>query len=103
MRSPIGTAAIPAEASRIPPEASRGRRGRRDGAPDSAATSCEAYLPFFLERCADSYRKELDAFVGAVRGDEPCVPDFDDGVQALVFADAALESARTHKIVELTG
>ena len=61
----------------------------------------ETFLPFFLERYADSYREELNAFVAAILGDAPCVPGLDDGVQALVLADAALESAQTHRTVTL--
>lgn len=52
-------------------------------------------LPFFLERYADAYRDELDAFVVAVQTGAAPKPDGEDGLRALVLADAATESART--------
>jgi myo-inositol 2-dehydrogenase/D-chiro-inositol 1-dehydrogenase len=61
----------------------------------------EPYLPFFLERYADSYKVELDSFVNSIQTGAPCKPDFQDGVEALVLANAALESAQTGKTVTL--
>jgi myo-inositol 2-dehydrogenase / D-chiro-inositol 1-dehydrogenase len=58
-------------------------------------------LPFFLERYAEAYRAELDAFVRAVRGDAPPRPDGEDGLRALLLADAALESLQTGRAVRL--
>jgi len=52
-------------------------------------------LPFFLERYAAAYRAELDAFVAAVEGRKAAKPDGDDGLKALLLADAATESAAT--------
>jgi myo-inositol 2-dehydrogenase/D-chiro-inositol 1-dehydrogenase len=52
-------------------------------------------LPFFLERYAAAYRAELDAFVAAVEGRKAAEPDGDDGLKALLLADAATESAAT--------
>jgi myo-inositol 2-dehydrogenase / D-chiro-inositol 1-dehydrogenase len=57
------------------------------------------YLPFFLERYAQAYRAELDAFAHAILTGQPCSPGFDDGVAALVLANAAAESATTGKTV----
>lgn len=58
-------------------------------------------LPFFLERYAAAYRAELDAFIAAVtRGVAP-LPDGDDGLRALLLADAATESARTSATIRL--
>jgi myo-inositol 2-dehydrogenase/D-chiro-inositol 1-dehydrogenase len=56
-------------------------------------------LAFFLERYADAYRNELDAFLAALesRGPMPTTPM--DGRQALRLADAAAESARTGRAV----
>jgi myo-inositol 2-dehydrogenase/D-chiro-inositol 1-dehydrogenase len=56
-------------------------------------------LPFFLERYAAAYRAELDAFVKAAQGDGPAQPDGEDGLRALLLADAALEAARTGRTV----
>jgi myo-inositol 2-dehydrogenase/D-chiro-inositol 1-dehydrogenase len=61
----------------------------------------EPYLPFFLERYADSYKVELDRFVNSIQTGAACKPDFQDGVEALVLANAALESAQTGKTVTL--
>ncbi|WP_427133665.1 inositol 2-dehydrogenase [Pseudarthrobacter sp. S9] len=57
------------------------------------------YEPFFLERYAAAYRRELDHFVGAVRSGSTCSPGIDDGVAALVLAEAAGESAATGRTV----
>jgi myo-inositol 2-dehydrogenase / D-chiro-inositol 1-dehydrogenase len=56
-------------------------------------------LPFFLERYAAAYRAELDAFVSAVTSGKAPVPGGEDGLKALLLADAATESARTHRPV----
>ena len=56
---------------------------------------------FFLERYADSFRIELDDFLGAViDGRQPSVTG-DDGRRALILADAAQKSAETGKAVRL--
>jgi myo-inositol 2-dehydrogenase/D-chiro-inositol 1-dehydrogenase len=51
-------------------------------------------LPFFLERYAAAYRAELDAFVKAARGEGPVRPDGEDGLRALLLANAAVEAAK---------
>ncbi len=61
----------------------------------------DTYQPFFLERYAEAYRNELDSFVKAIRSGTACSPGFDDGVQALVLADAAEESARSGRVVKI--
>jgi myo-inositol 2-dehydrogenase/D-chiro-inositol 1-dehydrogenase len=52
-------------------------------------------LPFFLERYAVAYCAELDAFIAAVTHGMAPAPSGDDGLRALVLADAATESAQT--------
>jgi myo-inositol 2-dehydrogenase/D-chiro-inositol 1-dehydrogenase len=52
-------------------------------------------LPFFLERYAASYRAELDAFITTASGDAPPRPNGEDGLRALLLADAALEASQT--------
>ncbi len=59
-------------------------------------------LPFFLERYAASYRAELDAFVAAVASGGAAKPDGEDGLKALLLADAATEAARSGETVRLT-
>ena len=61
----------------------------------------DAYQPFFLERYAEAYRNELDSFAKAIRSGTACSPGFDDGVQALLLADAAEESARSGRVVKI--
>jgi myo-inositol 2-dehydrogenase/D-chiro-inositol 1-dehydrogenase len=57
------------------------------------------YEPFFLERYADAYRRELDYFAAAVRSGTACSPGIDDGVAALVLAEAAVASASSGRTV----
>ncbi len=61
----------------------------------------EAYLNFFLDRYAQAYALELDAFVQAVEAGEPLSPSVRDGVEALRLAAAAAESAKTESVVSL--
>src|ERR1700744_5522537 len=68
------------------------------GAPGHAADKA---LDFFLERYDAAYRLELDAFVKAVKsGGEPS-PSGEDGLQALLLADAAYQSWKTGQTVRL--
>lgn len=55
----------------------------------------EPALPFFLERYAAAYRAELTAFIAGVTEGQKLAPTGEDGLRALVLADAATESART--------
>lgn len=61
----------------------------------------EVYLDFFLTRYADAYRNELTAFIDAINNGTPVSPTVDDGVVALVLAEAAERSARTGTTVEV--
>jgi myo-inositol 2-dehydrogenase/D-chiro-inositol 1-dehydrogenase len=61
----------------------------------------EPLLNFFLERYADAYRNELDAFVEAVQAGSPMPVTPFDGRQALRLADCALESALTGHAVSV--
>jgi myo-inositol 2-dehydrogenase / D-chiro-inositol 1-dehydrogenase len=67
----------------------------------AAGFQSDPVLPFFLERYAAAYRAELAAFVKAARGEGPARPDGEDGLRALVLADAALEAAKTGRTVRL--
>lgn len=58
-------------------------------------------LHFFLERYAQAYRVELNHFIEALQaGTKPAV-GAKDGLQALVLADAALESLQSGKAVRI--
>src|SRR6478752_3862483 len=66
-----------------------------------AGFTTDPVLPFFLERYAAAYRAELDAFVEAVTSGTAPNPDGDDGLKALLLADAATRSAQTGQVVRL--
>jgi myo-inositol 2-dehydrogenase/D-chiro-inositol 1-dehydrogenase len=58
-------------------------------------------LPFFLERYADAYRLELDAFLRRLHGEQADLVSGADGVRALEIADACERSLRTRSTVTL--
>jgi myo-inositol 2-dehydrogenase / D-chiro-inositol 1-dehydrogenase len=68
---------------------------------DSAGYRTDPALPFFLERYAEAYRAELDAFVAAALGEAPASPSGEDGLRAQILADAATEAARSGKPVRV--
>jgi myo-inositol 2-dehydrogenase/D-chiro-inositol 1-dehydrogenase len=68
---------------------------------NGAGFATDPALPFFLERYAEAYRLELDAFVTAVTEGRAVKPDGEDGVKALILADAATRSAQTGEVVKL--
>ena len=58
-------------------------------------------LNFFLERYDAAYRSELDAFIGAVKAGTEPKPSGEDGLQALLLADAAYQSWKPGQTVKL--
>ncbi|RFB78504.1 inositol 2-dehydrogenase [Methylovirgula sp. 4M-Z18] len=56
---------------------------------------------FFLERYANAYRLELEAFINAVEKGVAPAPSGEDGLRAQLIADAATESWRAKKRVEI--
>ena len=56
---------------------------------------------FFLERYAEAYRHELDNFIEAIAGNETLLANEQDGLKALLLAEAAVESVRTGQAVKL--
>ena len=58
-------------------------------------------LHSFIERYAQAYEAEMDAFVTALAEGAPVSPDFSDGVEALRLAVAAGESLRTGRAVDV--
>ncbi|MDE3174991.1 MAG: inositol 2-dehydrogenase [Pseudomonadota bacterium] len=58
-------------------------------------------LNFFLERYEGAYRSELDAFVSAVKAGVEPSPSGQDGLVALLLADAAYQSWKTGQTVRL--
>jgi myo-inositol 2-dehydrogenase/D-chiro-inositol 1-dehydrogenase len=69
---------------------------------DGEAVKRDKPLHFFLERYADSYRAELDAFIEAVAGKRPMPAAVNDARQALVLAEAALLSSREGRAVKVS-
>lgn len=61
----------------------------------SAGFQREPALPFFLERYREAYRLEMDDFVRALKGEKNSLADGDDGLRALILADAAERSRQT--------
>ena len=58
-------------------------------------------LNFFLERYEAAYRNELDTFIGAMEAGKKPHPDGDDGLKALMLADAAYRSWKTKQRIEV--
>jgi myo-inositol 2-dehydrogenase/D-chiro-inositol 1-dehydrogenase len=52
-------------------------------------------MAFFLERYAEAYRNELDAFVSGLQSGIENYPIGEDGRRALLIANAALKSLET--------
>jgi myo-inositol 2-dehydrogenase/D-chiro-inositol 1-dehydrogenase len=52
-------------------------------------------LPFFLERYAEAYRREIDAFVTSILEGAPIAPSGEDGLNAQLLADAATQAAQS--------
>lgn len=63
--------------------------------------TAERPLDFFLQRYVDAYRLELEHFVLALETGRVPEPGPGDGRQALVLAEAALESARSGRLVRV--
>jgi myo-inositol 2-dehydrogenase/D-chiro-inositol 1-dehydrogenase len=57
-------------------------------------------LPFFLDRYAAAYRAELSAFIDAISEGVAIQPNGEDGLRALLLADAAVEAAATGRAVQ---
>ena len=58
-------------------------------------------MNFFLERYMPAYQLEVKTFVDAALGGGPVAPTGDDGLQALIIAEAATRSHLEHRIVDL--
>jgi myo-inositol 2-dehydrogenase/D-chiro-inositol 1-dehydrogenase len=67
----------------------------------AAGYATDPALPFFLERYADAYRLELDAFVRRLHGEGSDLVSGTDGVRALEIADACERSMRSRATITL--
>jgi myo-inositol 2-dehydrogenase/D-chiro-inositol 1-dehydrogenase len=63
--------------------------------------STDPVLPFFLERYAEAYRAELDAFLTAIEKKRDPSPSGEDGLRAQMLADAATRASQSGKPVKL--
>jgi myo-inositol 2-dehydrogenase / D-chiro-inositol 1-dehydrogenase len=73
---------------------------------DATAVTSDKPLHFFLERYADAYRHELDAFVTALTHKTPMPVTAEDGRMALVLAEAAalsLQEGRSVQVARIVG
>ncbi|WP_198369016.1 inositol 2-dehydrogenase [Roseomonas rosulenta] len=68
---------------------------------DARAVATDKPLHFFLERYAAAYRIELAAFIDAVVNRAPMPVGAQDGRQALVLAEAALQSLHENRPVRV--
>ncbi len=68
---------------------------------DSKGYVSDPALPFFLERYAEAYRAELDAFVSGVLDNAAMAPDGNDGLRAQMLADAATQASKSGQTVRL--
>jgi myo-inositol 2-dehydrogenase/D-chiro-inositol 1-dehydrogenase len=70
---------------------------------DATRTNAEApLLNFFMQRYEQAYRDELNDFIEALTAGRPPAVGFEDGRQALLLADAAVESLQTGRSVRIT-
>jgi myo-inositol 2-dehydrogenase/D-chiro-inositol 1-dehydrogenase len=67
----------------------------------TATDAGQPLLNFFLERHADSYRVELNAFLDALHNKRPMPSTPQDGLRALHLANCAYESATTGRLVKV--
>ncbi|MCP4880164.1 MAG: inositol 2-dehydrogenase [Gammaproteobacteria bacterium] len=58
-------------------------------------------MHFFLERYELAYRAELHAFVNALNGESVILPTLHDGLQALLLAEAAMQSIEQGRSIAL--
>lgn len=68
---------------------------------DGNAVASDKPLHFFLERYAEAYRHELNAFLDALANGAEMPVGAEDGRQALVLADAALQSLKEGRPVRI--
>jgi myo-inositol 2-dehydrogenase/D-chiro-inositol 1-dehydrogenase len=68
---------------------------------DATGFRVEPALPFFLERYAEAYRRELQHFLECLADNRAPSPSGEDGLRAQILADAATEACRTGRPVRV--
>lgn len=58
-------------------------------------------LHFFLERYQEAFSEQWKAFVAALKAQRPMPTSADDGLKALLLAEAAVESLKTQRVVNV--
>ena len=69
---------------------------------DKTTSSKEPILNFFIERYAQAYRDQLNHFIECITNNNKPSVTFQDGRNALIIANAAYESHKQKKIIEIT-
>lgn len=59
-------------------------------------------LDFFMTRYTQAYANEIAAFIDALSGKREAAPSGEDGLAALVLADAAVKSAKEGRLVRIS-
>ncbi len=67
----------------------------------AATETASPYLFFFIERYAEAFRAEIDAFVDCVETGAPPLVGFEDGRRALILAEAAYRSLAERRMVRV--
>ena len=62
----------------------------------------EPLLNFFMTRYTDAYRNEIAAFIAALKAGQPMSPSGEDGLKALVLAEAAYKSIAEKRAVRIS-
>ncbi|MCP3688536.1 MAG: inositol 2-dehydrogenase, partial [Gammaproteobacteria bacterium] len=57
---------------------------------------------FFLQRYEAAYQNEIDSFICSLRGEQVELPTMEDGLQALLLAEAAELSVRQGRSINLS-
>jgi myo-inositol 2-dehydrogenase/D-chiro-inositol 1-dehydrogenase len=68
---------------------------------DGSGYTRDRLMPFFMERYAEAYRLELTAFIEAVENGRRPEPTGEEGLHALLLADAAMRSLESGQPVRI--
>ena len=68
---------------------------------DSSTSSKEPILHFFIERYVQAYRDQFNHFIDCVANNKKPSVTFEDGRNALIIANAAYESHKQKKIIDI--
>jgi myo-inositol 2-dehydrogenase / D-chiro-inositol 1-dehydrogenase len=68
---------------------------------DATGYRRDPLLNFFMTRYTQAYANEIAAFIAAVEAGRPMSPSGQDGLKALVMADAAVKSLNEGRRIEV--